>query len=52
MTENNFYKTSIVEAFKLLPKKDRDRLWYHYKKKTPILCGNDSLLFTDGKGGA
>ena len=45
-------KKILVTCFKALPKRDRDRLAYHYDKNTPIVCGVDASLYTDGGGGA
>jgi len=41
----------LEKCFAALPKRDRDRLKFHYEQKTRIVCGDDSSLFSDGIGG-
>ena len=43
-------KKMLVESFKRLPKRDRDRLLYHVQKGTKILCGDNWQRYIDGKG--
>ena len=45
-------KKILVQAFKALPKADRDRLLWHVEEGTHICCGKrEAYLYTDGKGG-
>ncbi len=44
--------SALARCFSKLPKKGRDLLAYHVKIKTPVMCGPDAFIYTDGKGGA
>jgi len=46
-------KKILVQAFRALPKADRDRLLWHVEEGTHICCGKkEADLYTDGHGGA
>jgi hypothetical protein len=44
-------KGILIKSFKQLPKRNRRKLLWHFKNDTPICCGKNWTLWTDGKGG-
>ena len=42
---------ALATAFRALTRKQRANLLWHLEHKTPICCGKDSELYTDGEGG-
>ncbi len=44
-------REKLTEAFRALPKADRDRLMWHVEQGTRIICGTDTANYGDGKGG-
>jgi len=50
MTQDEAKKV-LTKVFRGLPDKYRERLKYHYDKRTDICCGFDYNLYTDGVGG-
>ena len=41
----------LVAAFKALTDEHKDNLRWHMEKGTPVVCGADAELYTDGRGG-
>lgn len=44
-------KTILTKAFLSLTDQQLKNLLWHAEHKTPVCCGNNYWLFTDGKGG-
>ena len=44
-------KSVLLKCFRALTPTQRRRLAWHAEQKTPVLCGDQSGLFVDGKGG-
>jgi hypothetical protein len=42
---------TLVQAFRALPKRDRRRLMWHVEHGTDICCGQNTYMYSDGRGG-
>jgi hypothetical protein len=45
-------RNTLLDCFLALPDEELANLAHHERVKTPILCGEESYRFADGKGGA